>query len=129
MTVNLFAFGIYNGYAPIDGPKGMPVTYVIPAGANVAYSMNDDLAQAAMDNAIAFIQSLWIDNSENDFDFTMTFAGTGQRLKCPARSQGVFPVFVINPPQFNISTTSVAAAFNVPLIFLNVPMPHAIWSV
>ena len=118
---------VYNGLAPIELPIGMPLSYPFPGGAGLL-TIDDDLLLPLTEGQISFVQSVWVDNADNDATVQIVFDGTGQRLIIPSRSQGVYPVFVGNPAHYHITSALVAAAYNVNLIFLNVPMPHAVWS-
>ena len=82
-----------------------------------------DLTPQQSSGRISAIQSVYVDNSANSGTFTLT-TSTGQNIVCPPQSQGMFPCLVTSSPVF-----TAAGSGTVSVIFLNVPMPAAVWSI
>lgn len=121
-TLGNFAYPIANVIVPQGGPKAVPASLDF---SNVG-SIDID-GQSIIDaHAIEFIQAVYIDNSLNAVPFSLT-SNTTQTITIAANSQGVYPIFVQNPPKM----TAVCAQANgrkVPLIFLNVPVMACNWK-
>lgn len=122
------AFGISNGYAPAQGPKGLPGYFDFTNSATVEF----DLLQEETSGVIQNPQSIYIDNSQNRNSLVLTFGVTNQRLSIPAYASGIWPIF--SADQLKVSATSVAGtiaaggAGQVYFIILNVPMPLTQWG-
>lgn len=109
-------FPVFNGYAPTEGPRALAVDL----DHSVKTSIDIDLYREETAGIINVIQSVWVDNSNNDFPLTLTFQGTGQRLVIPATAQGLWPVIAPEKPSFNSASSG---GVDVTIILLNVPMP------
>lgn len=120
MTVRA-SFGISNGLAPAQGPKGLSLNLDFSA----AVTIRGDFLLEETQGIIQGIQSVFVDNSQNASAVTITFGVTQQRLVIPANSQLTAPVFAVD--QLSFTATSVGAVI-VPVTFLNVPMPFASWG-
>ncbi len=121
MSVGLFrklAFAVWNGYAPQQGPKALSYRFDFATVAQIT----DDLFVENTQNSLSFVQSVYIDNNDNDDEFVLTFAVTNQRIVCQPNSIQIFPVFAPDQTQFTGSMPALANR-HVDVIFLNVPMP------
>lgn len=121
LGANAYARPTYNQQMPPEGRvKSLPV--YMDMTLNVAVSINMEVT--ASRGVIDFIQSVYIDNSENAGVFTLQIVA-GQKITVPPRHQGYFPIMVPNPPNFTALSTATA---KVSLFFLNVPMPLGMWN-
>ena len=76
-----------------------------------------------MDN----IRSVFVDNSQNANNFTLSILDTGQLLVCPPYAQAIFPIyFGTLDLQFNASLS--AATADVTCIFTNTNEDAMLWS-
>lgn len=112
-------FPIFNGYAPLKtGPKAIPITLDFTTLAERDFDLIDATARGVID----FVQSIWVDNSDNDNSLTLTFSQTAQRLVVPANAQGIWPV--IAPQGLRcVATTTPGVGVICQIILMNVPMP------
>ncbi len=111
------AFSVFNGFAPTEGPKALPIQFDFSA----ATSFDVNLLTENTNGVIQFVQSIWVENHNNPSPLVITFQGTGQIIKVPAFAQGCWPVFSTDQVVFNLSTLQNAAAIG-KVILLNVPM-------
>ena len=112
------AFPSFNGYAPKEGPKALPVDFDFSS----VGSAELNLLLENTEGQIQYVQSMWVDNSDNPGALTIRFGGTNQRVVIPANAQGNWPVITIDQVRATISSPINAAARG-QIIFLNVPMP------
>lgn len=117
------AFPVFNGYAPKEGPKALPVDFDFTTLGTFAF----DLMLENSEGVIQFVQSVYVDNSDNPGALTMRFAQTGQRLVIPANSQGQYPVICPDQTQVTMSSPVNASAVG-RIILMNVPMPYTQWG-
>lgn len=117
------AFPVFNGYAPKEGPKALPVDFDFTTLGTFAF----DLMLENSEGVIQFVQSVYVDNSDNPGALTMRFAQTGQRLVIPANSQGQYPVICPDQTQV-VMSCPVSALAKGRAIFMNVPMPYTQWG-
>lgn len=115
------AFQIFWGWAPKQGPKALPVLLELAS----ATSFTFDVEREIEGDIISFIQSVFVDNSLNPNEVVITYDVFQQPVKCPARSQGIFPAIISGSAKF---TASSDGGVNVPIIFFNVPLPYAVWN-
>lgn len=119
---NRATWQIFNGLAPKDGPKGMPLITDFSVDAFIDVDLTLDEQYQTME----FVQSMYVDNASNAVALTFLFQITQQRLIVPANKTGMFPVLSPNPTKFRMSTTP-GAGIAPTVILLNVPMPFFIW--
>lgn len=116
-----YAYKVFNGLAPIDDEVlATPYAVDMNGVASRTFDMVMEDAAETFDN----VQAVWVDNADNASPLTITFLGTGQRLKIPANAQGMFPVIAPAPLQFNVAT---AGNLTINLIFMNAPQPLLGW--
>ncbi len=116
------SFSIANVVIPKSGPKTIPC--ILNFTGVDAHTV--DLSQFVDQGRIEYVQTVFIDNSENPNPITLITELTNQRIICPAGAQGYFSVLQPNNPVFDFETT--AGAFNVPLQFMNVPVQPCVWG-
>lgn len=123
LTPNL-SFGIANVIIPRGGPKTVPLNMNFN-GTDGTFAV--DGTALVQGGKIEYIQTVYIDNSQNANPLTMIVDLTNQRIIAPAHSQGYYSILAPNPPKFNFSTT--AGNFIVPVQFLNVPVQPYVWGI
>ena len=108
------------------GCQAKCVTYVSPLSAAPTDEL--DLRQFILNGFINAVQSIFVDNSQNSGgSVRITMQGTNQTISCPASSQGWFPALVVPGDEvFEISCP--LATSDVPLYFVNIPMPTNVWT-
>lgn len=113
---------ITNPQIPPGGPRTIPVSLIFGGGISaytVDLSQNQNLAQ------VAFIQGVYVDNSNNSQALLILCASTNQVVQVPANNQGYFPLLAGEVPKFAVSSTGTAT---VPLYFYNVPIAPTLWG-
>lgn len=112
---------IFNGARPVgEKPKALPFTFDFTV--STSYKLN--LLQANQQGILRSIQGVYIDNSANSVPLTVSFPLTGQTIVCAPNKQGTFPAISSNPPIVQVSCAGTRGI----VIFLNVPVPAAVWS-
>lgn len=115
-------FGIANVVVPSGGPKVIPT----PVNFANAASILLDGSQIVTQGKIEYLQGVYIDNSANVDPLSLTMSTTGQKIICPANSQGYFSIMCPNPPQITVATTQ--QNLTITLMFYNVPIQAAVWK-
>jgi hypothetical protein len=115
-------FGIANVVVPAGGPKVIPVSVDFTAVASVLIDGQNIVAQGK----IEYLQGVFIDNSANINNLSLTMSTTNQVIICPKKSQGYFSIMVPDPPQI-IAATPIGLV--IPMFFYNVPIQPGVWSV
>ena len=116
------AFGIANVLVPAGGPKCIPIDVDFTAVASVILDGTTIVAQGK----IEYLQGVFIDNSANLNNVSLTMSSTNQVIICPKQSQGYFQIMVPDPPQI-IAATPIGIV--IPMFFYNVPIQPNVWSV
>lgn len=116
------AFKTPAGAIPVQGNRELP----IPMDFRTVASFEDDLSYELRCGEIDFIQSVFIDNADAAVNLTIQFKyGILQRIICPARCQGFFPVLVIGAVKF---VASSASGLIIPVVWSNTKRPCQIWN-
>jgi hypothetical protein len=123
ITAAMQSFPTSNGLAPQQGPKALPVALNFTVNSRIEF----DFVLAEESNTISFVQSVFVDNSDNPNPLTINVAQTGQRIVIPGYAQGFWPVIACEKPQFVVTTMPGVTAIGT-LIFMNVPMPLTQWG-
>lgn len=118
---NLFDVAISNAVIPPEGPKAMAV--LADFSASASFDINLLLTQSQQ--FMTAVQAVFIDNADNGSPVTIKSSVINQRLICPPNSQGYFPLMVAKNGTLSVSSSG---AVKVAFIFLNVPVPAAVWS-
>ena len=116
-------FGIANVVVPAGGPKCVPTNVDFSNAAQVVL----DGQQIVQNGRIEYLQGVFVDNSANVNNLSLTMSTTGQVIIVPKQSQGYFSIMVPDPPQIVAGT--VQANIVIPMFFYNVPIQPAVWSV
>lgn len=115
-------YGVANVVVPAGGPKVVPVNVDFTSVASVLLDGQGIVSQGK----IEYLQGVFIDNSANINNLTLTMSTTNQVIMCPKKSQGYFTIMVPDPPQM-IAATPIGVI--IPMFFYNVPIQPAVWSV
>ena len=115
---------VFNAQIPKEGPKAVPLT--ADFSAHSSYDINFLLTMAQQ--FMSIIQGVYVDNSANGHEVSITVGTINQLVKCPANSQGYFPLFVPKNAVITVSDPSGASTSKVAFIFYNIPMPAAVWG-
>lgn len=116
-------FPVFNGYAPAQGPKALPVTLDFTVDTTIVI----DFTAAEESNGISFVQSVWVDNSANPNALNLFFDVTQQNIVVPAFAQSVFPIIATLKSKCTASTLAVVPTL-LRAIFVNVPMASEMWG-
>ncbi len=112
--------GIWNGIVPQGGLKALRSTADWSTGA--AFTV--DLTLAQQQNLLSNVQTVYVDNSQNDQPVTIIVQGTLQRLTLPGNWQGTLPVLCPNPPVLGVQSSGTG--FTV-FYWVNAPLPCLTW--
>src|ERR1700752_1742655 len=115
------AFPTYAGLAPDQGPRNLPIKG-LALTANTSQTI--DLFKEEAMKEIGFIQSVYIDNSNNTGYLTLVSLVILQVITVPPGWQGWYRFDSIDQTQFTIVS---GAAASVDLIFSNVPCAQCCW--
>lgn len=85
-----------------------------------------DLTNLADTQGFNYIQTVFIDNYDNEFDFIVEVLSTGQKIVCKAGKQGYFPIIADSKARFNIYSKG-AATKPVTINFLNFIISQGTW--
>lgn len=113
-----------NMHAPAQGSKALSYTLDFSTVGKIAEDVFQEMAAAG----IEFLQSVFIDNSQNSANFTLTtyIGDTAIGLVAQAFSQGYYPVLIdVGTARFVAATSQ---GIKIPIAFLNVPMPYFTWG-
>lgn len=95
---------VYNGYLPDDNqPYIIPVDYDFSTFATT----QEDLTVGQMNGTLPFVQTCFIDNSDNPSPLAVYINGSDYTLRVPSGGQGVYPIYAPNGP-FQPRLTTVA---------------------
>ena len=116
------SFQIPNKAVPVEGGVGIPVAEIIPAGGSISH----DFGLEQTSGAIGFVQSVFIDNSQNANAYTLSLAGTQQQIIVKGHTQGYYPVVPFTGTFQWTSAMNAGGIVN--LIFMNVRFEAAQWA-
>lgn len=116
-------FGTYNMVLPKEGAKAYPVNLDFRATDNVVV----DFTLQVQQHFVSFIQSVFIDNSENANPLSVKCAATNHKVIIPPTSQGYFPLFLTSDPVMTFETPQDNNLI-VPIVLTNVPVTPSVWS-
>jgi hypothetical protein len=112
------------GYAPKEGAFALPVTLLFNTNAVQQISM--DFFKEQSQGQIEFIQSVFIDNSQNPQGLALRFPTLQQQITVRTQMQGYFPLFA---PNGAFSLTAVTTGnVDIPIIFCNVFINPSVWQ-
>ena len=104
------------------GPRALPITLVFTAGIT---SIGDDLALENENGTISAVQTVYIDNSQNQAPFGLTLNDTGQNITVPPYYQGYWPILCWQ----NVAYTAISYfPCAVKLVFLNTYVEPYSWN-
>src|SRR5579859_4337412 len=106
-TINNLPFGVFNAMVPSEGPKIIPVSVDLTVNQSVLI----DISPQQQSGKISFVQSVFVDNSNNSQPTLVNNPVTQVTLVVPPNSQALLPIFVGNPPKLVVSI--VVALLNI----------------
>lgn len=107
---------------PTVGPRAWKTTF------DFTLALKQNLNIQLSDTGLDCVQSVFIDNSNNNTAVSFSILGTLQLLVCPPYSQAIFPLIYPSGSQLQASGVSQAPVL-VPVQFLNCHADSLIWSV
>lgn len=113
------AFPTFNGYAPKEGVKALPIFFDFRTVAVLEF----DLLLENTQGSIQMVQSVWVDNADNPNSIEILFGVTNQRVVVPANVQAMCPVITVDQTRVKITGTINPDAVG-QIILMNVPMPY-----
>lgn len=116
------SFATFNGFAPEKGSRVLPLTVDLSLYNPYPF----DLVKELQVDKMEWIQSIYVDNSANNFTLKITFGQTGQVLTWPANSQGYLPCWCPSPATFTVQ--SFNADITVHIWLATFPTPAFIWA-
>ncbi len=120
-TQNVFLTSqIWNGIVPAGGLKALRAVADWSTGA----SFTIDLTLAQQSGQLTNVQSLYMDNSQNDQPATLIVQGTLARYTLPGNWQGVLPILSPIPPVFSVQSSGTGTTV---FYFVNAPLPCLTW--
>lgn len=123
LPVNQQQAGFYsvNGQqVPPEGPRAVPL--VLDFSLTTEYDLN--LQNMESRNFITMIQSMFIDNSQSQVPFMVSFPNTGQTIQVAPNRQGYFQVLCPNPASMSFLSNGGAV---VKVQLLNFPVSQHEW--
>jgi len=112
------AFPLMNGYAPKEGPRGLPME--LDFSNTTIYREN--FFKEHSTGVISFFQTVWVDNKSNANPLYVRMrGGLSQEIEVPAGAQGAYPLFAVLPQPIEIETTQDTGLI-IEVVFLNVPL-------
>lgn len=117
-------FGISNVIIPKGGPATIPALLDFTNTGEILI----DGEIVISTGKIEYLQGVFIDNADNPDALSMTLDTTGQRVICPANSQGYFSILATNPPRITAETPQ-GGTKKIRVLFYNVPIQSGVWAV
>lgn len=111
---------LVNGSVPCEGTKAIPFNVDFATFATWQIDLTNQFRQGQFTT----LQTVWIDNADNNSTLTLTCSVTAQRIIAPARSQGFYALLQPTPPVFQLNS---AGGIVVEVIFLNFYIPPQVW--
>lgn len=106
---------------PESHPIALPVVLNFTGVSRIEF----DLEREQTLQSIDFVQTIYVDNSDNANTLTLTFPG-GQRIVIPATAQGYYPVAATIGKFVLVAET--LPGVQIPIFMLNVPVPSFQWG-
>lgn len=114
---------IQNALIPPEGPKAIPVT--VPYASLGAGDVLLDFTLVFQQKKISVIQTLYMNNVNGSGRITIVSTETGQSISVAAGAQAYIPIMAGREPKFIVTSQT---ADDLPLAFINVPMPAVYWG-
>lgn len=111
------------GTMPKEGPRVIPVRLDY----TTFDTYNIDLTPQQQGGQFSFVQTVYIDNSDNAAALQLIASATGQRIVVPPNGMCYMPFLQPNPPQMQAITTP-AGGLIVGIMFLNFYVPPIVWK-
>lgn len=111
---------VLNNKFPCEGPR----VVACPCDFSTAQTFDVDLKTLQMRGKISDIQSLFVDNSDNNAALIITASVQGQRIVIPPYAQAYIAI-LLNQAQFRVTSASLAL---VPIYAQNFPVSNCVWN-
>lgn len=121
---DLFQGGRINAYDPSTGLSFLRYSEILDPADN-GLEFNFPNAQAT-GNVFGSVRSMFVDNSNNDYEVRVTVAGTRQTFPISANSTGIYPIDSQLGSTILVETAGVSTDF-VEFIFYNYPQAPFVW--
>lgn len=118
------AYKITLGYAPSQGARALQVK--LNFNSLAVQTITFDTFKEQSGGGIEFIQSVYIDNSQNAQGLALAFPALGQQITVRTQMQGYFPLFL--PNGAFACTALTTGNVNINLIFSNVFINPSVWQ-
>ena len=86
------------------------------------------LSELFADGAIKSIQSIWIDNSNNNYVLNISISTSGQNITIPPHFQGVIPLVITSTLGGEITVSSSSSDAKIILILLDIPLNYFLYN-
>ena len=119
-----YTFPINSNMLPSGLPSGS--TYNIDLGLNNPQYIA--LGELFATGEIKNIQSVWVDNSQNNYSLIINVKSTYQNIIVPSYYQGVFPLLINSNLTGEIEVSSPNSIAQVILILLDIPLDYFLYN-
>lgn len=117
---------VFNTCKPANGPSAVPVAITFTA-LEPNWDLDLQLLQQQAPRRLPYIQSLYLDNANNDAPVTVFVPLSQQRIIVPPRYQGYVGLLSPNPPKILLSSVvSTDTVFYMQL--LDFPISNEVWN-
>lgn len=126
-TSQLVAYRVFNTECPSDRPKAVTLNLDFSAatGSN-GTPIALDFVEILQTERLPYVQTLFIDNSQQTVELSVMVGITGQVIKCPPNAQGYFPVLCPNPSRLTFSSTNTTQT-DLIVILCSHFIPPCVW--
>lgn len=123
---SLSAISVFGAQIPGAGPQAVPVP--MDFSQNSQYYL--DFSSQINRGRLQLCQTVFIDTSQVDPQFTMSFDGTGQTIAVPGRTQGYYSACAPNPLKITFTCPGLTGGPSaiVTVILLNYPVANCQWQ-
>lgn len=119
----LFDTAVFNAQVPKEGPKAAGVS--LPFDGTVT-EVDINLLLTETLQFMSLVQAIYVDNSANPQELTITVSVLEYSMKVPGNSQAFLPLMVPTRAVLKFKSNAVNA---IPIVLLNVPVPAVVWGV
>lgn len=121
--MQLVAVSVFNTAIPPENHKAIPIALDFTTQSVIqfdAFMLQEVLTQ------VNFLQGIYFDGADVNGPISATAGTTGQRIVCPAKSQGYAPLMISDPPAITFQCT-VPVLMKV--LLTNFHLPVGFWKV
>lgn len=114
----------FSGCMPTEGPLAVPMRWEF---STTVTQWVADLQSFVQQQNISYIQSVFVNNADNDAEMMVLVPSSGQRMRIPAYSQCYLALLAPNPPYIEFLSTPTATV-QVECHLCNFPVDNEVWS-